>query len=446
MNFTELLKTNFRITTDTRTIKGGEVFLALKGIRADDEEVNAHSFVEQALKNGAKYAIVSENLPNLPQEKLIHVDDTFDAYAQIGLKFRREFKGKVVGLTGSSGKTSTKEALKYVLSHFGKVYATPKNLNSQLGVPQVLCNLDMTADFAIIEIGMSKVGEMIKLTRMVEPDIALVINVYPMHLDYFDSVEQIAFEKGQIFKGLKENGTAIYNADSNHADILKAQISENQKILTFGEKGQNIQLIGATGKTVSIEINSILVNYEIPEDNIAFRYNSMAVATVGFALELDMQKLLPLLKEIKPADERGTILPLKIDGKQITLVDDSYGGGHAIAMEIGLQRLMNTESKRKIAVIGNMAELGPEMESQHRTVGKLLNKLTLDYLFLVGEPTKWILEEIKNKENIARVQKLEDLGTQVEDILQDEDALFIKGARYSSQVYKLAERLKKKNG
>lgn len=442
MDFKALLKTDFHFTTDSRAVKPGGVFLALKGIRSDDEEVNAHRFVRQAIDNGANYAIVSEDVSDVPQDKLIKVADTFEAYAQIALKIRRQFKGKVIGLTGSSGKTSTKEALRYVLSHFGKVYATPKNLNSQLGVPQVLCDIDMTADFAVIEMGMSHVGEMAKLTAMAEPDIAMVLNVYPMHLDYFDSVEQIAFEKAQIFKGLKKDGIAIYNADSLHADLLSNEAS-NFNSLSFGEKGETIQLKKVDNTIAHIKIDGQIKHYALPEDNIAFRYNTLAVLTVLKALDLDLDQALPLLKDIKPADERGTIMPIKYNGKRITLVDDSYGGGHAVAMEIGLQRLMNTKGKRKIAVIGNMAELGNQMKKQHKRVGKILNKLNIDTIFLVGEPTLWIKEELGPDKKVTYVEKLEDLGTQVEDMLKFGDVLFIKGAHYSSQVYKLAERLKK---
>ncbi|MBN1783974.1 MAG: UDP-N-acetylmuramoyl-tripeptide--D-alanyl-D-alanine ligase [Alphaproteobacteria bacterium] len=442
MDFKTLLKTDFKITTDARTVKPGGVFLALKGIRADDEEVNAHCFVKQAFDNGAAYAIVSESVADVPQDKLITVDNTFEAYGAIGNKFRHQFKGKVIGLTGSSGKTSTKEALKQMLSHFGKVYATPKNLNSRLGVPQVLCDIDMTADYAIIEMGMSHIGEMAKLSAMVEPDIAMVLNVFPMHLDYFESVEQIAFEKAQIFKSLKRDGIAIYNADSLHADLL-AEHAAGFKTLSFGEKSEDITLKKVDNTIAHVKIDGAIKHYALPEDNIAFRYNTLAVIAVFKALHLDLDKLLPLLKDIKPADERGTILPIKYNGKRITLVDDSYGGGHAVSMEIGLQRLMNTKGKRKIAVIGNMAELGNQMKKQHKRVGKILNRLKIDKLFLVGEPTLWIKEELGPDKKVTYVSKLEDLGTQVEDMLKFGDVLFIKGAHYSSQVYKLAERLKK---
>ncbi len=441
MDFLELLKTDFSIKTDSRDVGSGDIFLALKGTRADDEEMNSHSFVKQAISNGASYAIVSEDLPWISEEKLIKVANTFEAYAKIGNHFRKKFKGKVIGITGSSGKTSTKEALKQMLSHFGKVYATPKNLNSQLGVPQVLCDINMTADFAIIEMGMSHVGEIQKLTKMVEPDIAIVTNVYPMHLDYFNSVEQIAFEKSQIFNGLSENGVAIYNADSLQVDVLRNN-SADYKTITFGEKSRDICLKKVENTISHISINKEIIQFALPEDNIDFRYNSLAVIAVAMALNLDLKKLFPLIKEIKPADGRGAIIPIKYDGKRITLIDDAYAGGHAVAMEIGLQRLMKAKGKRKIAVIGNMAELGNQMKKQHKRVGRILNSLKIDKIFLVGEPTKWIADEISNHKNFVRVEKLEELGTQVEDMLKYGDVLFIKGARYSSQVYKLADKLK----
>ncbi len=302
--------------------------------------------------------------------------------------------------------------------------------------------MDMTADFAIIEMGMSHVGEMQKLTKMVEPDIAIITNIYPMHLDYFNSIEQIAFEKSQIFNGLHKNGIAIYNADSLQVETLKKN-ANNYKMLSFGEKSRDICLKKVVNTIAHVLIKNKMIQYALPEDNIAFRYNSLAVIAASMALELNLDKLFPLLKEIKPADGRGAIIPIKYKGERISLIDDAYAGGHAVAMEIGLQRLMNAKGKRKIAVIGNMAELGTQMKEQHKRVGKVLNNLKVDKIFLVGEPTKWINEELSNHKNVTQVEKIEDLGTRVEDMLKFGDVLLIKGARYSSQVYKLANKLKK---
>jgi len=431
-----------KVTTDTRQIQEGDVFLALKGMRADDEMMNAHGYVKTAFDNGAAYAIVSEDVEGIDPDKLICVEDTVEAYGFIGRAIRRSFKGKVIGITGSSGKTSRKEALKYVLSHFGKVYATPKNLNSQLGVPQVLCDIPQDADYAIIEMGMSKFGELQRLTEIVEPDIAIITNIYPMHLDYFDSIEQIAEGKAHIFDGLVKDGIAIYNADSNCVDILADKAGHHQK-LSFGYYGDDIHLNAVHDCDVSITIKGEDVDYRIPSFNDAFLYTSLCVISVALALGLDMSVVYPLLNGIEPADGRGTIYHLNIDGKSVTLIDDAYAGGHAGAMEIGLQRLMATEGKRHIAVIGNMAELGPLMEEQHRAVGQMIDQLAIDKLFLVGEPTKWVADEVSSISDVTWVPNVEALGTQVQESLQDGDVLFVKGARFSSQVYKLVDELKK---
>ncbi|MCT4552620.1 MAG: UDP-N-acetylmuramoyl-tripeptide--D-alanyl-D-alanine ligase [Alphaproteobacteria bacterium] len=449
-----LYKDNFNheiklLSTDSREAASNETcFIALKGKRADDQEVNAHRFVEGALNNGS-YAIVSEDFPNLSEDKqkqLIRVKDTIDAFGQIGNLHRQQFKGKLIGITGSSGKTSTKDMLKTILLSFGKTYATPKNLNSQLGVPQ--CLIDMTKenyDYAIIEMGMSGIGEMKKLTSYTQPDIAIAINVYPMHLEFFKSIKSIAAEKASIFEGLKDNGIAIYNADSQCADILSEGAQEHNNFKSYGRKGSDISLISEEDTILTIKTSSNeTISYEIPENNLAFKYNSMSTMCICQALGLPLKEISKKYKEIRSSDGRGKIKNFTInETKNIKIIDESYGGGHAEAMIIGLTRLQNKASKgRKIAIIGNMAELGIATEEEHKKVGQFINTMKLDKIILIGENTKIIQNELdKNKTDITTFyDKIDELLPNIENNLQNNDLVFIKGAHYSSQVWKIIDK------
>ena len=183
------------ICTDSRKVQPGDLFIAVKG-----EKFDAHDFVPQVIGQGAALALVERLVDGVPAERQLVVENALHAYGLIGSYIRSQFKGKVIGLTGSAGKTTTKEELKFVLSLFGKTYATAGNHNNQVGVPITLCGLDMGADYAIIEMGMSAKGEIEELVSFVKPDAAIVTNVYPMHIEFFDNVERIAEAKAEIFK------------------------------------------------------------------------------------------------------------------------------------------------------------------------------------------------------------------------------------------------------
>ncbi len=229
------------IVTDSRQAQKSAVFIAIKG-----EKLDGHDFVEQAIKNGAELVIVERLIPNIPQDLQIVVKNTLTAYGQIATHNRKQFNGVVIGLTGSSGKTTSKEQIKDVLSQYGKVYASSGNFNNHIGVPYTLCNLDMQADYAIIEMGMSSKGEIFRLTNMVNPDIAIVNNVYPMHIEFFENFEAIAHAKAEIFDGLKKEGIAIINEDTNFANVLEDKAkSVGAKLIKYGKnnhyaKGLNL--------------------------------------------------------------------------------------------------------------------------------------------------------------------------------------------------------------
>ena len=225
----EVLITN--ISTNSREVKSGEAFLALKG-----EKFDGHDFAGDAYKNGASLLIVNRLIENVPENRQVLVADTARAYGLLGCYNRRQFKGTVIALTGSAGKTTTKEELKFVLSQFGKVYATYGNYNNYSGVPRTLLDLDMSADFAVIEMGMSAKGEIADLVSFTEPDMAIVTNVYPMHIEFFPNFEAIAEAKAEIFQSLQKGGKAIINADTNFADVLERRAVENgAEVVKFGK-------------------------------------------------------------------------------------------------------------------------------------------------------------------------------------------------------------------
>ena len=409
------------ISTDSRQIVAGDLFIALKG-----EKFDGHDYAAQVLEKGAALVMVERLSDQIPVHRQIVVKDCLEAYGRIGAYNRSLFKGKVIGLTGSAGKTTTKEELKFILSGFGKVYATSGNFNNFVGVPKTLCDLDMSADYAIIEMGMSAKGEIERLVSYVRPDIALVTNVYPMHIEFFPNFEAIAEAKAEIFTGLKKGGTAIINADTNFADVLETRAAEQgAKIVKFGRFNQSEYQF-----STAVEGDHHL-------------YNAWATLAVVKELGLDVAKAQSEIKNFAALDGRGKQHLLHLpQGGSYTLVDDSYSG-QPEAMKLALQSLSKMKTNgRKIAVIGKMAELGDTSVAQHKDVGKVAAACGLDVVVGVCPETKDVLAELPPAVERFYFENKEGLDEfLLNKLLQNNDIVLIKGARYSSKLYQVAESL-----
>ncbi|MBR6408883.1 MAG: UDP-N-acetylmuramoyl-tripeptide--D-alanyl-D-alanine ligase [Alphaproteobacteria bacterium] len=412
------------ISTDSRTIEKGDLFIAVKG-----EKFDGHSYVKDVINKGAVAAVVEHYIDDISKDKQILAADSLDAYGKIGSYIRDQFKGTLIGLTGSAGKTTTKEEIKFILSHFGKVYATSGNHNNFVGVPESLCKMDLSADFAVIEMGMSAKGEISRLTSYVKPDIALITNVYPMHIEFFPDLEHIALAKAEIFEGLKKGGTAVINADTNYADILIEQAKKKtNKILLFGKNNQP------------------KADFELQDEGEHHFYNAWATLKIIEALNLNVQKAASFIKDFGALDGRGKKHTLKLKkGGTYTLIDDSYSG-QPEAMKLAISALDKMSSKgRKIAVLGKMAELGSHSKEKHIEIGQALAKTNIDIVVGVCEEMKDMLACLPKHIKQYYFESKDGLDEfLLKDLLQNEDILLIKGARYSSRLYQITEELIKK--
>ena len=412
------------VSTDSRNINKGDLFVAVKG-----EKFDGHDFVADVLNKGACAAIVEHYIKDAPKDKQILVKDSLDAYGKIGAYIRSKFKGVVIGLTGSAGKTTTKEEIKFILSHFGKVYATKGNHNNFIGVPESLVQMDMASDFAVIEMGMSAKGEISRLTNYVKPDIALITNVYPMHIEFFPDLEHIALAKAEIFEGLSSNGVAVINQDTNFAEVLISKAKEKtDKIILFGRD------------------NHSKAKFELQDEGEHHLYNAWAALSIVRALGLDEQKAADCLKNFGALEGRGKKYTLRLEnGGKYTLIDDSYSG-QPEAMKLAIASLDKMTSKgRKIAVLGKMAELGEHSKQKHIEIGKALATTNIDVVVGVCEEMKDMLACLPKRIKqfyFPSKDRLDDFL--LKELLQNEDILLIKGARYSSKLYQVTEALIKK--
>lgn len=413
-----------KVSTDSRLVDEHSLFIALRGERFD-----AHDFVADVVAKGCPLAVVDHLLKDVPVKKQLVVKDTLEAYGKIGAYNRNQFRGTVIGLTGSAGKTTTKEEIAFLLSHFAKTYATAGNHNNQIGVPQSLCELDMDSRYAVIEMGMSSKGEISHSVSLVKPDIAVVTNVYPMHIEFFSNFEGIAHAKAEIFEGLPaQGGIAVINEDTNFADILKMEAEKhNAKIITFGKNTHPTD------------------NFTTQEEGEQYLYNAWCALTVVQALGLDVNKAASYIKDFGALDGRGKHHNLKIHDGHYTLIDDSYSG-QPEAMKLGIEALDKSQTKgRKIVVLGKMAELGDTSKARHIEIGKLLANSSIDVVVGVCPEMKDMLAQLPaNKQQYYFENKDQVTDFLLNKLLQNNDTVLIKGARYSSKLYQVTEELLKK--
>ena len=335
----------------------------------------------------------------------------------------------VIGLTGSAGKTTTKEEIKFALSQFGKVYATNGNFNNHIGVPATLCKIDMDADYAIIEMGMSAKGEIEELVSYVNPDVAIITNVYPMHIEFFENFEGIAEAKAEIFKSLKKGGTAIINEDTNFAALLEKRAEENgAKVVKFGKQSH---------PEVELDLK------DKGEHNY---YNAWCVLSVIKALGLDIKVAAEHLSSFNALPGRGAKYELNLpNGEKYILIDDSYSG-QPEAMIIAIETLSRLPHMgRKVVVLGKMAELGDTSKARHIEVGEVVANSTVDVVIGICPEMKDMLAQVPNTKEKYYFENKEGLDEfLLNNCLQNNDIVLIKGARYSSKLYQVTEKLLEK--
>lgn len=354
------------ISTDTRTIQPGDIFLALRG-----ETFDGHGFVEVAQKQGANLAIVDHPVEIvMPQ---IVVRDTLAAYQQLGQWWRHQFQIPVIAITGSVGKTTTKELIAAVLGCYGNVLKTEANYNNEIGVPKTLLQLRDDHDFAVIEMGMRGPGEIATLSQIAQATLAVITNVGTAHIGRLGSREAIAAAKCELLAELPNQSQAILNGEQPLL-LAMAQSVWNQKTITYGLEAGDIR--GHLVSEQTIDINGQIYPLPLPGRHNAL--NFLAAIAVAQALELDLTRLeTGITVNLPPGRAKRYTL-----ASDIVLLDETYNAGLE-SMLAALQVLADTPGKRRIAVLGPMRELGNFSVEFHHEVGAKVKSLGLDYLFIL---------------------------------------------------------------
>ncbi|MCB9477910.1 MAG: UDP-N-acetylmuramoyl-tripeptide--D-alanyl-D-alanine ligase [Deltaproteobacteria bacterium] len=432
------------VSTDTRKVRPGELFVALSGPNFD-----AHDFVGQALSSGAPGAVVREQYRHEGEPAdgcLIGVDDPLTALGDLARAHRRDYDIPVVAITGSMGKTTTKEMIGAILRvHFGRVLVTQGNLNNRVGLPLTIFGLEPDHDAAVLEMGMSEPGEIRELARIGEPTIGVVTNVAEVHLEVLPDADAIAEAKAELLEAFTENHTAILNADD--ARVLAMGRNKPFAVRTFGLadgadcRATDIQTRGKEGVSFTLHLSGETRDVRL---SIVGRHNvsnALAAALTGRTVGASLDEIVTGLESFRPADKRSCVLRLR----GACVIDDTYNANPS-SMRAALATLTDlSHDLRRVAVLGEMKELGVKAAAAHRDLGIAAAEAGVHRLIVIGPYAGQVAEGAEeaglDKEAITIAQTHDEIVALLRDELTDKDAVLIKGSR-GARMEKVVEGLR----
>lgn len=425
------------ISIDTRTLAPGEAFFAIKGDRLD-----GHDFVEAALAKGAALAVVdAASAQKFSRDaRLLIVTETLQAMRDVANTARARSPAKIIAVTGSAGKTGTKEALKLALSPSGETHASTASFNNHWGVPLSLSRLSQQAKFGVFEIGMNHAGEITPLVKLVRPHVAIITTIEPVHIEYFSGIEAIADAKAEIFLGLEPGGAAIINRDNDQFARLedRAKSAGVSRIILFGEDASSdarlIEIaLQEDSSTVHAEILGEKLMYKIGAPGKHIVMNSLAVLAAAKLAGADLAKAAIALGQLVPPPGRGRRISLSLPGGDGLLIDESYNANPAsmrAAIDV-LSRAPVGKQGRRIAVLGDMLELGADAAARHAELVQSLNACRIDLVLCSGPLMHSLWEALPSGMRGGYAENAEALESKVLAALQGGDAVMVKGSNAS---------------
>jgi UDP-N-acetylmuramoyl-tripeptide--D-alanyl-D-alanine ligase len=422
------------LSIDTRTIRPGEAFFAIQG-----ENRDGHDFVQAALKAGAGLAVVAESKRDAmpPGAPLLIVPDVLSALNDLARASRARSHARIVAVTGSVGKTGTKEALRLLLGRQGETHASAASYNNHWGVPLSLALMPRSAAYGVFEIGMNHAGEITPLTRLARPHVALVTTIAPVHLEFFGSLDAIADAKAEIFSGVEPGGAAVINADVAQFTRLRdaARAAGIAEIVSFGEReGADAQLIKvslqAETSTVQARILGTDVTYKLGAPGRHVVANSLGVLAAAKLLGVDLALAALALAGLKPPAGRGERVTLDVPGGSVLLIDESYNA-NPTSMAAALALLGQVPARRlgrRIAVLGDMLELGPEGAKLHAALSASVRASAVDLVFCAGPLMKSLWDALPSEHRGGYAETAAALEPLVLGAIQHDDAVMVKGS------------------
>jgi len=429
-----------KFNIDSRLSEPGELFFAIVAKR------NGHDFVPDAAGKGAQGAVISQDVPRPARDfALVRVADTVAALQTLAKAVLCDRPPKIVGITGSIGKTTTKEFTSGLLSQQFNVHKSEGNFNNYLGLSLSLLKITPDHEVAVLEMGTSAPGEILALTQIAPPDVCVITNVNPVHLEFFHSLEGIARAKKEILEGTKKGGIAVLNGD----DPIVQRIARDWKgrRITFGLssscdiRASAIQKIGMGGMEFDLHLERQKGKVRFPFFYEDYLYNLLAAVGACHAFYVPFEGIVQHISDLKPLFRRGSLISL---GRRIKLIDDSYNSNPK-ALEGALKGLSDLPAKRKVAVLGDMLELGEKEAEFHIHAGKQVVEYGWDVLVTIGRLSLYMadgaLSARMSKDRIFSFLTSEEAGEKIPSLIQGGDLVLVKGSR-GIKTERVVERLK----
>jgi UDP-N-acetylmuramoyl-tripeptide--D-alanyl-D-alanine ligase len=422
------------ICTDSRTVRDGDLFVALKGVHFD-----GHDYAMEALRKKAGGVLVEEGKVKAFQwngyhsRVVIAVKDTLQALGDLALSRRRRYAPSVVGITGSNGKTTTKEMIAACLQTILSVLKSEGNFNNLIGLPLTLLRLTGREQVTVLEMGMNVPGEIRRLTEIAEPDVGLITNIQQVHLEGMGSLERLAEEKGELFRRMKGNGTIVVNQDDPRVVSLGSQFQGRR--LTFGThdpaevRAKEIQL-GPKGTSFTLTVGNKEIPLALPLLGRHFVLDALSAVAVASLFGVDAERAKGALERLNPSPMRMEVSHL--DGGR-TLINDAYNANPR-SMELSLETLAAVKGKgRAIAVLGDMLELGDFSEESHRALGEKVSELPIDFLIVLGTYASIVVKSAVRRGFAPAKARVagdhEEAQSILDQMAREGDWILVKGSR-----------------
>ncbi len=414
------------IAIDSRDVNKDNIFLAIKGKNKD-----GNNFINKAIEKGAKYIITSKKNKRI-KNKIIKVSNTKNFLNNFAKVKRNKSHAKILAITGSAGKTSLKNMLDALLKKFKKTYASPKSFNNHYGVPLSLSNLEFDHEFGVFEVGMSKAGEIDKLSKMIKPNIAVITNIGEAHIENFKNIKGIAKAKSELIDNIEKNGTVILNRDDKffHFFLNKAK-QNNIKAISFGKsKNSDVKLISIKKKKnfnlLNIRIKEKKLNFKVANINI---HNVLASVAVLLQLNIDFKNTHSIFQKLQASEGRGQIHQIKRYRKKFNLIDESYNA-NPLSVRNAINKFVEIDKRKakKYLLLGDMLELGKKSEKYHSDLSRLINRSDIDKVFVKGEKSLFTFKYLRKIKRGNIFQCNQDIDETFKNIITNNDYLMIKGS------------------
>jgi len=419
------------VSINTKNIKKDNLFFAIQGKNTD-----GHKFVKEAIRKGAIKTVISKKIKQLSKNKTIKVKNTFSSLNRLAKVTRDNSDAQIIGITGSTGKTTLKNLISYALKNYGKVYHSPHSYNNKFGVPLSLSNLKNDTEYGVFEVGMDKKGEIDNLSKIIKPEIAIITNIAEAHLKNFNTLKDIAKAKAEIINNISKGGNIILNKDGKFFDFLSNMAKKNGiSVISFGIKKKSDIFLSGVKKIknyyrLKIIIKNKIFYFDIKYSTNNFLYNILACVSTMSVLNLNLNKIRKKFINFKIPDGRGDIKIIKKFNKKFTFIDESYNANPLSMMSaINNMNFYNRKkNQRKLVFLCDMLELGKKSKKLHRTLSAVINRSDIDKVFVYGKYIKETFNYLSTNKKGKVFKNLKEAYDHFSKILHNNDLLMVKGS------------------